>query len=161
MTACAPNPTLPGRGCNGEVGGFGSLPVCPRLRCPCLRAVICRLKPRHPTLSPRISDPGRHSGLIAFSTHIELDPRDDRFSMPELIRSRQALISAVTLTPPRRYPTISPREWIHEKSAWIGHFSGRRADSASREYRGRKRSGSCRVRGMPWRERVKRERCPA
>jgi hypothetical protein len=24
----------------------------------------------------------------AFSTHIELGPRDDRFSMPELIRSR-------------------------------------------------------------------------
>jgi SAM-dependent methyltransferase len=78
----APQPTLPGRGCNGEVGGFGSLPVCPSLRCPCLRAVICRLKPRHPTLSTRISDPGRHSGLIAFSTHIELGPRNDRFSMP-------------------------------------------------------------------------------
>ncbi len=36
----APNPTLPGRGCNGEVGGCGSLPVCPSLRCPCLRAVL-------------------------------------------------------------------------------------------------------------------------
>ena len=39
----------------------------------------------HPTLSTRISDSGRHWGLIAFSTHIELGPRDDRFSMPELI----------------------------------------------------------------------------
>ena len=33
-------------------------------------------------------DPGRHSGLIALSTHLELGQRDDRFSMPELIRSR-------------------------------------------------------------------------
>jgi hypothetical protein len=41
-----------------------------------------------PPEATRISDPGRHSGLIAFSTHIELGPRDDRFSMPELIRSR-------------------------------------------------------------------------
>jgi hypothetical protein len=41
----APNPTLPGGGCNGEGGGSGSLPVCPSLRCPRLRAVISRLKP--------------------------------------------------------------------------------------------------------------------
>ena len=69
----APSPILPWRGCNGEVGGFGSLPVCRSLRCPCLRAVICRLKPRHSTLSTRISDPGRHSGLIdSFTVSVNL-----------------------------------------------------------------------------------------
>jgi hypothetical protein len=42
--------------------------------------------------TPDIVDTDIRSGqtfrLIAFSTHIELGPRDDRFSMPELIRSQ-------------------------------------------------------------------------
>jgi adenylate cyclase len=105
-------------------------------------------------------------GIVAYFGAIQPNPWECDDAVRAALAMRAAIREYNVELEHEGLPPISigigiDREWIHEKSAWIGHFSGRRAGSASREYRGRKRSGSCRVRGMPWRERGKRERCPA